>query len=376
MSHPPDVGGDTMEYKSSPSYTKDVDGRTVVGLASIFGIVDDGGDVVHKGAFKRTISHRATASNRKRVRHLWQHDGMRPPIAHISNLQEVGKDALPQELLADFPDATGGLEVTRSYLETQRAEEVLAGIKAGAINEMSFGFDPVKWNFEELDEGGQLLRHLKELRLWDTSDVLWGMNRATLGVKSALPFKDTGTADEGADWSKPTLGDFTEDSWDDLSDAEKRRIAAHYAWASQMPPESFGDLSLPHHLPGRSGVGKAVWRGVAAAMAALLGARGGVDIPDGDRKAVYNHLKKHYAQFDKEPPDYKLVELAGLVRLVKANAETLSKGLPRLSAVGFVDILGELEQSLRLDSPPDEVLTLKRIQALDARIAIAERELL
>ena len=36
---------------------------------------------------------------------------------------------------------------------------------------------------------------------------------------------------------------------------------------------------LPHH---RASDLKAVWRGVAAAMGALLGARGGVDIPDGD----------------------------------------------------------------------------------------------
>ena len=48
-----------------------------------------------------------------------------------------------------------------------------------------------------------------------------------------------------------------------------------------------------------------VWRGVAAAMGALLGGRGGVDIPDGDREAVYNHLAKHYAQFDKEVPEFK-----------------------------------------------------------------------
>jgi hypothetical protein len=40
-------------------------------------------------------------------------------------------------------------------------------------------------------------------------------------------------------------------------------------------------------------------------MAALLGGRGGVDMPESDRKSVYNHLSRHYAQFDREPPDYK-----------------------------------------------------------------------
>lgn len=46
-----------------------------------------------------------------------------------------------------------------------------------------------------------------------------------------------------------------------------------------------------------------VWRGVQAAMGALLGARGGVKIPDAERSAVYNHLTAHYKQFDREPPE-------------------------------------------------------------------------
>jgi len=60
---------------------------------------------------------------------------------------------------------------------------------------------------------------------------------------------------------------------------------------------------LPHHKG--DGTQPVVWRGVAAAMAALFGARGGVDIPDSDRKGVYNHLAKHYKQFDKEPPEFR-----------------------------------------------------------------------
>ena len=49
---------------------------------------------------------------------------------------------------------------------------------------------------------------------------------------------------------------------------------------------------------------KTVWRGVAAAMAALKGARGGVDISSADRRGVYNHLARHYREFDEEPPEF------------------------------------------------------------------------
>jgi hypothetical protein len=37
-------------------------------------------------------------------------------------------------------------------------------------------------------------------------------------------------------------------------------------------------------------------------MAALNGARGGVDIPSDERESVYNHLVRYYEKADKEPP--------------------------------------------------------------------------
>lgn len=46
----------------------------------------------------------------------------------------------------------------------------------------------------------------------------------------------------------------------------------------------------------------AVWRGVAASMAALNGARGGVDVPDAERQAIYNAIKTYYKKFKETPP--------------------------------------------------------------------------
>lgn len=68
------------------------------------------------------------------------------------------------------------------------------------------------------------------------------------------------------------------------------------------PPQQKGAYKLPHHelLDGRLRV---LWRGVVAAITVINGARGGVDIPDADRRAVYEHLAAHYRQFDEEPPD-------------------------------------------------------------------------
>ena len=123
-------------------------------------------------------------------------------------------------------------------------------------------------------------------------------------------------ANEGTAWKAPTLRDFTAKSWADLTAAERRMIAGHFAWAATLPPERFTDLKLPHHQPSDGAI---VWRGVAAGMAALLGARGGVDIPSGERRRVYGHLAAHYRAFNKTPPEFRTF---GSIEELKRALET------------------------------------------------------
>src|SRR5690606_26465620 len=86
-------------------------------------------------------------------------------------------------------------------------------------------------------------------------------------------------APEDEPWGAPDLEDFTDKSWDELSDDEKRRIAGHFAWAPEMPPERFTDLKLPHHRPSDGAV---VLRGVIAAAQRL----DQTDIPEADKEKV------------------------------------------------------------------------------------------
>lgn len=166
-----------MEFKAAHHFTKSIDGRTVTGIFAVHGNVDSGFDRSHPGSFAKTI-----AEGSQRFRHLWQHDMSAPPTAKVEAVREIGRDELPDAVLNAAPDATGGVEVTRKYLETPRGDEILIGLKEGAINEMSYAYDPLQFDFE--DVAGEKVRNLRQVRLYETSDVNWGMNPATTAAKS------------------------------------------------------------------------------------------------------------------------------------------------------------------------------------------------
>lgn len=123
-------------------------------------------------------------------------------------------------------------------------------------------------------------------------------------------------APEDEPWEAPTLSDFTDKPWEELSDAEKRRVAGHYAWAPKMPPDRFSDLKLPHHRPSD---GKVVWRGVTAAAQRL----DQTDIPDADKPRVRAHLQRHYHQFGRKAP-WEQEDATSRLRLLALELELLA----------------------------------------------------
>jgi HK97 family phage prohead protease len=170
-----------MEYKALTVQPLEVtDERVVKSIFSVMGNIDDGNDRIYLRAFAKTLRERAD-----RVKVLWQHDSWTPPIAVPQVLKEIKLEDLPADLVKRYPDATGALYGEVKYLETPRGDEVLQGIKSGAITENSIGYDPVRFDFEEV-EGRGMVRNLHEVRLWDISPVNWGMNAATMNMKGAL----------------------------------------------------------------------------------------------------------------------------------------------------------------------------------------------
>jgi hypothetical protein len=165
------------EYKQLRHATKAIDGRTVVGIAAVHGNIDDGGDRSWPGSFADT-----TVDGRNRAVFLWMHNAGDPPTAAINYVKEIPRAQLPPAVQSFAPESTGGVEVSRTYLDTPRGNEILAGLTAGAINEMSYAYQPTQYDFEELN--GQTIRNLRALQIFDFSDVTWGMNPATVGSKA------------------------------------------------------------------------------------------------------------------------------------------------------------------------------------------------
>lgn len=82
--------------------------------------------------------------------------------------------------------------------------------------------------------------------------------------------------------------------------AEARSLRALHAWVDdEADPDTKQAYKLPHHEVDEEGrVGAANIRGVRAALAALAGARGGVDIPEEDVPGVRAHLERHVADWE------------------------------------------------------------------------------
>jgi len=82
---------------------------------------------------------------------------------------------------------------------------------------------------------------------------------------------------------------------------EWARYRRAFVWYDPKQKDAFAGYKLPF-ADVTGGKLTAVWGGVSAAMAAVLGSRGGVNIPD--KRAAYNFLAGYYRKFEKKPPKY------------------------------------------------------------------------
>lgn len=123
---------------------------TFHGLASTFGNIDRGGDVVIPGAFKGTEADQVAL--------LWQHD-QKQPLGTIDHLKETGE----------------GLEFKASLLlGVQKAREAYELLKGGAIKATSIGYRIKQGghDFQKfIDPTTQRSRKVRRLKMLDTKEI-------------------------------------------------------------------------------------------------------------------------------------------------------------------------------------------------------------
>jgi len=293
--------------------------------------LDDGKKVYTGVATKRIVDRLGTIVEprgiinleeyRKNPVLLFQHDVNKP----------IGK-------VVDIRVMDDAVEVDFVFASTELATEIQKLVDEGVLNSLSIGFVPVK---DDIENGFRVYRKWMWL---ETSIVTLPANpEAVITVRGIVPDRDAEFPvyeDLDREWD----ADASERRWreyvgvetnDDLKDEEKqRKYSKRFFWMDDEKPDNFGSYKLPH-VDVINGKPYAIWRGVVAAMAALLGARGGVDIPDEDREKVYRAIVKYYEKVGKEPPElhreYTSEELE--IIAMGENPDTVRSLLHRLEEV-------------------------------------------
>ena len=162
------------EKKQFPFEIASVDGegRTVEGYAATFGNVDAVGDIIHPGAFAKTLTERGS-----QVKLLWQHQ-QGEPLGRVMALREDPR----------------GLFIKAVISDTARGRDALALLKDGAIGEMSIGYDPVVFDYSQQD--AKNIRNLREIKLHEVSLVSFPAN----ALAQVTSLKATGPS-EGKPWN-------------------------------------------------------------------------------------------------------------------------------------------------------------------------------
>jgi len=376
-------------------------------------------DVIHAGAFTKTFNERG---NKVRVLDNHRTDSINAAIGKPLLLAEIGREQLPPKILEKSPDATGGaFAKIKMLMDTPEGSGAFVRLREGAVDEWSFGYDALDYDFSKVARDGKdiTVRNLRTLKLYEISPVLWGMNPATTttGAKSA---------EEEKPWNVfPVEGEFcvfmvdaegnregdslgcheTEEearqqvealyaseagkgvsgstnlpiadrdrAWDASAAIGRVRTATGsteepssryrnaFFWFNGDEPENFGSYKLPFAdvVDGRL---TAIPRGIFAGAGVVSGARGGVDIPEGDMAGVRSRISGYYSrmrsQFDDDsivPPweksdDTEHEEKEGRV-LSTANANRIMSAVTALiEALGSAGI--DITESGKARPTPD-----------------------
>lgn len=155
------------------NFQEDLDKRIINGYLAVWGVVNDYGEKVIKGAFSKSIQERGPNSTSKyKLLFLWMHD-CKDPLAAFAELTE---------------DDYGLRFKTLPLDDVPNADRCIKQIRSGTLNQFSYGFDYV-WDKVEWDSNDDSLV-LKEVDLWEGSVVSIGADIETFALRSSKSMEE------------------------------------------------------------------------------------------------------------------------------------------------------------------------------------------
>jgi len=292
-----------MDNKDFKLEIKTIDDTGIFeGHAAVFGNKDLVDDVIVPGAFKKTLGEHSELPI------LWQHD-TREPIGVTLEAAEDQK----------------GLRVKGQLnLDVARGREAYSLLKQGAIKGLSIGYNVVKEAWQDS------VRQIKEVRLWEWSLVTFPANPLAQveAVKAVVPYQDLPIVSAAWDAGKARA---RVSAWAN-GDMSKYRKA--FLWYDEKNADNLTAYKLPiaDIIGGKL---RAVDKAIFAAGAAIMGARGGVNIPTADVAKVKAHLAKYYKKLDKQPPWVKGLGFEEILEVLKevATKEQIAIAVEELRAL-------------------------------------------
>jgi HK97 family phage prohead protease len=270
---------------------------------------------VARGAFRKTIREAD-------VRFLAQHDPATVMARTKAGTLRLKEDGVGLLVEADLNPADPDVQ------------RLAVKVRDGHIDQMSFGFEVIKDEWEEQDirdewtNGPIPVRTLKEVRLWDVSPVTFPAYPATDGglreilvpaevrqraLRTAIASHSTEVVDEP--WDGPAA----------VAEMPNDPAVLRYchAWVdSAGDPEEKQSYKFPHH---RALDAPAVISAVRNALARLPLA----DIPENDRAGVERHLRRHLEDWEQANQD-SVREDGHRLQLARMRLELARRRIPPL----------------------------------------------
>ena len=144
-------------------FAKDGPPGSFSGYGAVFGNVDDGGDVLVKGAFAASLA--GWKARAKLPKMLWHH-----------GMGAAAEDKRPVGYWTAIEEDAHGLKVEGQLdpIDTERGRTLLAGLRNGSIDAMSITYSAVDFVYGKA--ATDPFRTITKVELYEVGPVLWGMN--------------------------------------------------------------------------------------------------------------------------------------------------------------------------------------------------------